>query len=162
MVSKEALRIASMKRRTALSPGEQTLASLKICQRVYDEIDWSSVKRLNAYKALKSLHEVDPSSLLVRIGLEHPDIDIVVSKFKIDAAQPDGEFDIILVPLVAFDGSCNRIGMGGGWYDEYLASQPGALKVGIAFSLQKVAQVPISPVDVAMDMVITEKKTFKR
>ena len=31
------------------------------------------------------------------------------------------EFDLMFIPLVAFDSNCNRIGMGGGYYDKTLA-----------------------------------------
>lgn len=162
MVTKEALRVASMKRRTQLSPAQQKLASLRICQEVFKLVDWNDVMRLNTYKALASLHEVDPMPLLQRLTKAYPHIELVVSPFHVDAEHPRGEFDVVIVPLVAFDANCNRIGMGGGWYDGYFAAHPNALKIGVAFSTQEVPTIPISPVDVPLDIVVTEKRVFKR
>ena len=145
MVTKEALRVATMKRRTQLSPAQRKLASLQMCQEVFKLVDWSKVTRINSYKALESLHEADPVSLLRRISQDYSKIEIVVSPFQLNGAHPEGEFEVVLVPLVAFDSDCNRIGMGGGWYDAYFAAHPGAMKIGIAYSVQEVPVVPVSP-----------------
>lgn len=50
-------------------------------------------------------------------------------------AEPQ-ELDILLVPLVAFDEACNRMGHGRGYYDRYLP-QCRAKTIGIAFACQK-------------------------
>lgn len=162
MSTKEALRVSSMKRRAEISSSKRTLASLLICQKVFDSVDWQSVTRVNSYQALDSLGEVVPQSLIDRLSLEFPAIEIVVSPFRVDADHPEGEFDIVIVPLVAFDKDCNRIGMGGGWYDGYFAAHPNTKKIGLAFETQKVPAVPISPIDVPLDMVVTETKTYSR
>lgn len=162
MASKEALRVSSMKRRQKLSKTDRTLASLQICQRAFDEVDWKKVKRVNAYVALETLGEVDPEPLIDRLSVEYPKIKVVVSPFRVDAEHPVGEFDVVFVPLVSFDAGCNRIGMGGGWYDGYFAAHPTALKVGLAYAVQEVKDIPISPIDVPMDMIITEKGVCKR
>lgn len=72
--------------------------------------------------------------------------------------EPHGEYcspdsiEVILVPMVAFDG-LDRLGYGGGYYDRYL-KRTTALKIGIAFDEQETELDP-APWDVAMDMVIT-------
>ncbi len=76
--------------------------------------------------------------------------------------------DLILVPLVAFDAQCNRLGMGGGFYDRTLAflryrrrwHRP--LLVGVAHECQKVPALPLQAWDVPLDMVITEARTYRR
>ena len=68
--------------------------------------------------------------------------------------------DIILIPLVAFDNNLYRIGYGGGYYDRYinkLSDKKNLLKVGIAYSYQKINKVPLNKYDKKLDMVITEK-----
>jgi 5-formyltetrahydrofolate cyclo-ligase len=43
------------------------------------------------------------------------------------------DFDIILIPLLAFDKKGQRVGYGKGFYDRYLAlCRPGCLKIGIS------------------------------
>lgn len=162
MVTKEALRIATMKRRTQLSPAQRKLASLQICQTVFDLVNWDNVHRINSYKALQSLHEADPVSLLRRISQEYPKIEIVVSPFQLNGKHPEGEFEVVIVPLVAFDSDGNRIGMGGGWYDSYFAAHPNAKKIGIAYSIQEVPVVPVSPMDVPLDIIVTESQVYRR
>ena len=68
--------------------------------------------------------------------------------------------DILLVPLVAYDKNCNRIGYGGGFYDRYIKKIKKIKKVltiGLAFSYQKVKKIPIEKNDIKLDFIITEK-----
>ena len=68
--------------------------------------------------------------------------------------------DIILVPMVAFDKSLNRLGYGGGYYDriiEKLMKKKNFLKIGLAFSKQKINNLPMSKFDKKMDYIVTEK-----
>ena len=69
--------------------------------------------------------------------------------------------NILLVPLVAFDRSLNRIGYGGGFYDRYIDKIKKNKKIttiGLAYSFQKVKKVPINKYDIKLDFVITEKE----
>ncbi|MBI5574619.1 MAG: 5-formyltetrahydrofolate cyclo-ligase [Elusimicrobia bacterium] len=69
--------------------------------------------------------------------------------------------DVIIVPVVAFDKNCNRIGFGKGYFDRFLKTQK-AIKIGIAYNFQIVKKIPVSKKDVPTDLVITEKNIFKR
>lgn len=71
---------------------------------------------------------------------------------------PD-DFDVIIVPLVAFDSNKNRIGQGKGYYDRYL-KQTKALKIGVAFEAQKVEDFEIDEHDVTLDYIVTENKVY--
>jgi 5-formyltetrahydrofolate cyclo-ligase len=72
--------------------------------------------------------------------------------------------DVILMPLVAFDRSGTRMGMGGGYYDRSLAfrryrkywTQP--VLIGVAHSLQESPQLIRNQWDVSLDFIITEKE----
>ena len=68
--------------------------------------------------------------------------------------------DVLLVPLVAYDKNCNRVGYGGGFYDRYIKRTKkikNILTIGLAFSYQKVKKIPIEKNDVKLDFIITEK-----
>lgn len=65
--------------------------------------------------------------------------------------------DIILTPLVGFDSRCNRLGQGAGHYDRAFAAWPDALRIGIAWSVQRVAALPADPWDVPLHAVVTER-----
>jgi 5-formyltetrahydrofolate cyclo-ligase len=74
------------------------------------------------------------------------------------------DVDVVLVPGVAFDPDCARLGHGAGYYDRLLAGPAGGsvLKVGVAFELQLVPRIPCEAWDVRMDMVVTEQQTLVR
>jgi 5,10-methenyltetrahydrofolate synthetase len=71
------------------------------------------------------------------------------------------EIDLVIVPGVAFDASCNRMGRGKGYYDRLL-SESAATKIGVAFNFQIVDKVPVNPHDVTLDMVVTEASIYSR
>src|SRR5712691_346605 len=76
---------------------------------------------------------------------------------------PEVEPDIVIVPLLAFDRSGQRIGYGAGYYDMTIAAlrmQKAIVAVGIAFAAQEIAQVPITPRDARLDLVLTEREVI--
>ena len=72
--------------------------------------------------------------------------------------------DILLVPLVSYDINLNRLGYGGGFYDRYIEKIEKikkVVKIGLAFSYQKLKSVPINQHDKKLDYIITEKEILK-
>jgi len=66
-----------------------------------------------------------------------------------------GDFDLIVVPGVAFDRKGNRIGRGRGYYDRFLSKHLNVKRIGICFDFQLVDEVPTEPFDILMDEVIS-------
>ena len=69
--------------------------------------------------------------------------------------------DIVLLPLLAFDGQGYRLGRGGGFYDRTLAElkKRGDCRfIGLAFDMQMVDKCPIAPHDEALHAVLTPSK----
>lgn len=66
------------------------------------------------------------------------------------------EPDLILTPLLAFDGRGGRLGQGGGFYDRTFAARPDALRVGFAYSGQEVDVLPLEAHDIRLHGVLTE------
>ena len=72
-----------------------------------------------------------------------------------DQPIPSEPFDVIVVPVVGFDRDNNRLGLGGGWYDRFLAGQPDARKIGVAYAWALVPEgLPVEPHDVRLDRVV--------
>ncbi len=77
---------------------------------------------------------------------------------------PVEEVDVVFVPLVAYapvhaDGQTRytRLGYGAGYYDAFLHRvRDDTAKIGLAFSAQRLAYIPVSPWDMLLDAVITE------
>lgn len=93
-----------------------------------------------------------PGDALVegRFGTRHPPEGAVVR-------HPDA----IVAPLLAFDGGLMRLGQGGGYYDRAFARYDQALRIGLAWSVQEIAEVPADPWDVPLHMVITERSLIE-
>ena len=66
-----------------------------------------------------------------------------------------GDFDLIIVPGVAFDRQGNRIGRVRGYYDRFLCQDLDVKRIGICFDFQLVDAVPTEPLDITMDEVIS-------
>ena len=89
-----------------------------------------------------------------RRGLGHP---------RADAGRAEVDPDILLVPLLAFDRTGHRIGYGAGYYDMTIAAlraRKPIIAVGIAFAAQEIAEVPTTPRDARLDLVLTERETI--
>jgi len=66
--------------------------------------------------------------------------------------------------LVGYDNRLNRLGYGGGFYDRYIEKIEKikkVIKIGLAFSYQKLKSVPINQHDKKLDYIITEKEILK-
>ena len=76
------------------------------------------------------------------------------------SGAPEAVPGLVLVPMLAFDVSCRRLGYGAGFYDRTLAALRagvGTLAVGLAFDAQEVERVPVAEGDEPLDQVVTEK-----
>ena len=89
-----------------------------------------------------------------------------INKFGIPEPISSKKFypDILLVPLVGYDNDLNRLGYGGGFYDRYIEKIEKikkVIKIGLAFSCQKIKSIPLNQYDKKLDFIITEKEILK-
>ena len=97
--------------------------------------------------------------------LWQPEDDLVPGPFDIPqphASAPMADPDVIFTPLVAFDATLSRLGQGGGYYDRVFARYPDALRIGLAWSVQQVAHVPLESWDYPLHFVLTERALIER
>lgn len=79
---------------------------------------------------------------------------------------PPWGLDLILMPLVAFDASGNRLGMGGGYYDRTLAylhrreTWHSPCLIGLAHEMQKVDHLQVQAWDIPLQAVVTESALY--
>lgn len=93
-------------------------------------------------------------------GIGEPDIK---KQTHIDAEK----LDLVLMPLVAFDENGNRVGRGAGFYDRTFSFKIGSkrktpLLVGLAYEFQKINVITAADWDVALDLVVTEQKIYRK
>jgi 5-formyltetrahydrofolate cyclo-ligase len=106
-----------------------------------------------ATRSLKLYAVRDPAAELVPgvWGIREPRPDLC-------AEVPLAAVDFVLVPGVAFTARGERLGYGSGYYDRLIHGLGGraVLAVG-AFGLQVVPEVPVTPTDQRVDLVVTEE-----
>jgi 5-formyltetrahydrofolate cyclo-ligase len=77
------------------------------------------------------------------------------------AEAPEVFPDILIVPLLLFDRSGYRLGYGAGYYDMTIArlrAMKPVTAIGLAFAAQEIAEVPKTPRDARLDLVLTERE----
>lgn len=75
--------------------------------------------------------------------------------------EPDA-IDAVIVPGVAFDESCWRLGYGGGYYDRLLPLlRSGCARIGFAYDEQVLAAIPAQEHDVRLDAVVTPTRVLR-
>lgn len=108
------------------------------------------------------LHQPHEPLQTNRYGIKEPSIE---NKKPIDLQL----LDLVFVPLVAFDSSCNRIGRGAGYYDhtfvftqKLMPHQKRPLLIGLGYEFQKIPNITPSSWDVPLDFVVTEEQIYQR
>jgi 5-formyltetrahydrofolate cyclo-ligase len=100
-------------------------------------------------------HERTRALCVGAYGLKEPREDAPV-------AAPS-EIDVVLVPGVAYDADCRRLGLGAGYYDTLLARLPKTtVTIGMAFDEQVVALVPCGAKDRMVDVLVTPTRVIRR
>jgi 5-formyltetrahydrofolate cyclo-ligase len=82
-----------------------------------------------------------------------------VAEDYVDESSFFDEGSAIVVPLVAFDRSCNRLGYGKGYYDRFLRATS-ATSIGIAYELQRTMNVGPEEHDVPLHCVATQERWY--
>lgn len=100
-----------------------------------------------------------PGDALVtnRFGIPEPDVEPA-------SALPASELAFVAMPLVGFDATCARLGMGGGWYDRSFGFRNAAPSppwlAGVGFEVQRVPSLVAQGWDVRPDVICTESATL--
>jgi 5-formyltetrahydrofolate cyclo-ligase len=108
------------------------------------------------------LPETGPRATPLIFRKWHPGAALLPGRFG--TVHPEGEVCVptyVLVPLLAFDASGNRLGYGGGYYDRtFAALPPETFRLGCAYAAQQVPTVPVSATDTQLHAIATEAQIF--
>jgi len=177
---RRAMRVELRERRAALSPKEQADVAAAVRTRLARIVALERAQVVGGYRAIRG--EVDLDAALTRLhdagamvtvprvsGARldflpwSPTSETVAGSFGIDEPingepLPFTQHDVVLVPLVAFDETGQRLGQGGGFYDRAIAAAGASrpLLIGVAHAFQQVRSVPIEAWDMPLDAVVTE------
>lgn len=173
--SKVDLRQKLKRERQKLSIAQVKSFSQDMTSQLLDIVDWSKISSLHIYLPIKRQCEADTGLLLAAIRNLYPQVKTASWKkqgaayknFWFDetgfkkVVPENYQFDLIVVPLLGFDGAGYRIGYGGGFYDEYLRAQERALTIGLCYESGRLRGQFSEVHDVPLKMVITEKITYR-
>jgi 5-formyltetrahydrofolate cyclo-ligase len=183
-IEKSRLRAEAMTRRDALSADQRQAASEAIAARPFP-LPIRTGTIVSGFMPLKS--EINPLPLLRKLAREGARLALPVIGGRGQplvmrewtwgeplaagvwgireplAQAPAVDPDIVLTPLLAFDRARHRLGYGGGYYDLTIAQlreRKTIVAIGIAFAVQEVFTVPVTPGDAALDLVLTEREVI--
>ena len=71
-----------------------------------------------------------------------------------DGPEADDPKALVLMPGLAFDPQGHRIGYGGGFYDRFLASEPGHPTVALCYEFQMLPSLETEEFDIPVDLVL--------
>ena len=155
-MTKSELRRKLEAQRRALSPEQVAAASRTVLEQLQQTVDWASIRSVHVYRSVAEWGELDTTELVAWLAEEWPEIEVVQPTLSKDQPFPEQQFDLILVPALGFDRDNNRLGLGGGWYDRFVAQQPQAQKIGVAYAWALIEDgIPVAPWDMKLDLVVT-------
>lgn len=185
-MKKTALRAHYLDQRTALAPQEVETSSLQWMRQFISHVGEPAGKVVAGYYPTRG--EVDVLPLLghlAKAGITtalpvtpvlkqallfrrwEPGAKLKTGTFSIKEpvkASPTVQPDVLIVPLLAFDETGNRLGYGGGYYDRTIAqlrdTHPSIYIVGAAYDFQKSTPLPIDDTDQPLDAIITESRVY--
>ncbi len=162
-MTKVELRAAFRQKRRSLSEGEWQNRCEAISNQFFTFLSSKPVSVIGTFLPIESQKEVNTWLIIRRLWQEFPQIRVaapvtdletgtlenyeitpetvlIKNHYGIPEPPPtslfaiqDSLFDIILVPLLTFDQTGNRVGYGGGFYDRFLAQcRPDCMKIGLS------------------------------
>jgi 5-formyltetrahydrofolate cyclo-ligase len=190
MNSRSALRKNIRIRRNELSNSMQQQASLLLVERLSTHQKVQQAQTIALYLANDS--ELDPMPFIkwcwqqkkqVYLPVLHPfcpghllfllfeECSIMVKnhygidepKLDVNKVCPLNKLDVLFTPLVAFDDSGARLGMGGGFYDRTIANwqQHQVCPIGLAHDCQQVDIIPVEHWDIPLPEIITPTRNLR-
>ena len=189
-MTKSELRKIYLEKRASMSPSEIDTTSRAIADRFFKTVDLTDVKKLHTFIRVARTHELDTSRIYYRLWRDRADIETYAPRIELGGTkmenvffhaasdlvenrwgirEPDGdqtagpnEFDVILVPLLAFDSFGHRVGYGKGYYDRFLAKcRPDCLKVGLCAFAAETKIDDIHEADIKLDLCLTPNETIR-
>lgn len=184
--SKEEIRKKTLSKRNQLSEKDRVMFSRIIFNKLLESEEYKKADRIAVYYPVGSevqTFEIIRDALInkKKVGLPRvinddeikfyqimenslEEVEFTRGKYGImenitSTAELD-QIDLLIIPGVAFDDECNRIGYGKGYYDRFLGKNDIGYIIGLAFENQMVKYIPINELDQKVDCIITNKNNY--
>ena len=188
MQAKSTVRRLGREQREAMGADVRAEFDRRIATRCLDELDWAAYHNVMVFLPIERRHEINTWPLVEQIFQVWPSVKLYAPRVvgnEIEAVQispeskyspdrwgipePDGgvvlatrdDLDLVLAPLLGFDGHGQRVGYGRGYFDQFFAANPNARRVGLGYeSLLLSEGILAEEHDVRLHAVITESQTY--
>lgn len=173
--------------RTSLSEPEFKNRSRKIIARLQTLPEFTNASTIHCYVSMNDRREVDTHTLIRHMLQTDKEVVVPITQFedgtlhhvKLDSfddlrenkwgvLEPEDKqripldaLDVVIVPMVAGDMDCNRMGYGKGFYDRFLKDVV-CPKIGLLFEQNILDQLPVEEFDIALDNIVTEQRVIRR
>ncbi len=183
--TKSVLRAGAMARRDAIGETERAVRSARIVARLGTVVAEARAACVALYLPIRSEVDLRPLLPTLRAGAASIALPALSGGGIVFRAWREGEIlassvwgireppdtapgatpDLVLMPMAGFDRSGHRLGYGKGHYDRAIAALQNAgfapRLVGVAFAVQEVAPIPVTPHDLVLDLVVTEDEVLR-
>jgi len=190
MTTRQKLRQSMRNKRRTLSHQQQAVAAKLLSKQVNQLDSFKLAKNIALYLAVDGeistreiinqcwnnakqvyLPVLDPDNhnqlLFVNYDKDTP---MILNKYGIQEPSPPyqktidaADLDLIFLPLVAFDDTGARMGMGGGYYDRSFAftsnTKSSVTLIGLSHALQQVDKLAVESWDIPLAGIVTDKET---
>ena len=185
---KQFLRREGMARRRGMTAGQRQAKSAAIAERLVhaelfrqaesifcyismeNEVHTEAILEaaLAAGKAVSIPYVLDKAKGLMCAAQLQDMADLVAGEYNIPTLPPEkvepvepAAIDLVIVPGSAFDRAGHRIGMGGGYYDQFLGQAARAVRAAVAYECQLFDNIAADEHDQPMDYIFTEKTVYE-
>jgi 5-formyltetrahydrofolate cyclo-ligase len=175
---KTELRADLRQRRAAIRDDERSSLNQLITKRIMHSTLWQEATDVALYLAFNREADItalldqasDKNLYLPAISGEQMQFQLVTEQLRYETLSyglqqpvfipdtPRPNIQLYLMPLLGFDATGNRLGMGGGFYDRYFAEPHQGIRAGVGFACQQVQQLPSDSWDVKLQHVFTEQE----
>jgi 5-formyltetrahydrofolate cyclo-ligase len=186
---KAALRKIYLARRKALSAQERSEKSLRITANFFQNFDLSKTRYLHCFLPIEKFNEIDTKIIFEKIWRGFPNLKTLAPRVDFQTGEIENviftpetklvenvwkirepieselieaeKIDLVLIPLLCFDGRGFRVGYGKGFYDRLLKNcRADCLKIGLSY-FQPVAEIEDArDFDVKLDFCVTPERIF--
>ena len=187
-MTKSELRKIYLQKRLSLSEADCLNYSRLLCEQFFSNFDLSFIKIIHTYLPIEKNKEPDTWLIVDRIRREFPNVRISAPRVRNNQIEnfffeelhelekntwgilqpkqglpiPSEKIDLVIVPLLAFDKSGNRVGYGKGFYDRFLKEcRVDCKKVGLSF-FEPIEQIDdTNGFDINLTHCITPTKLYQ-
>lgn len=183
-MTKAELRRIYLAKQKDISPADRMRLSREIAERFFAQFDLSSINFLHCFIPIEKFNEIDTTPIFQKLWTEFPRIKTLVPRVNFETGSMEGVtysagteliqnkwgigepaagelfseevVDLVLVPGIAFDADCHRVGYGKGFYDRFLRNcRSDCVKVGASYFPPVASIMDIAEHDVRLDHCLT-------